>query len=40
MFGYVKPVVAEMLVREHEFYKGFIEPNLIKSDLDKKRQFV
>lgn len=22
MFGYVKPVVAEMLVREHEFYKA------------------
>ena len=22
MFGYVKPVVSEMLVREHEFYKA------------------
>ena len=22
MFGYVKPVVGEMLVREHEFYKA------------------
>lgn len=27
-------------ISEHEFYKEFIEPNLIKSDLDKKRQFV
>ena len=27
-------------IHDHEFYKNFIEPNLIKSDLEKKWQFV
>ena len=27
-------------IHEHEFYKNFIEPNLVKSDLEKKWQFV
>lgn len=27
-------------IREHEFYENFIEPNLVKSDLEKKWQFV
>ena len=27
-------------IREHEFYESFIEPNLVKSDLEKKWQFV
>lgn len=27
-------------IREHEFYEEFIEPNLVKSDLEKKWQFV
>ncbi len=27
-------------IREHEFYKNFIEPNLVKSELEKKWQFV
>ncbi len=27
-------------IHEHEFYKNFIEPNLVKSELEKKWQFV
>lgn len=27
-------------IREHEFYSDFIEPNLVKTDLEKKWQFV
>ena len=27
-------------IREHEFYRGFIEPNLVKTDLEKKWQLV
>ena len=27
-------------IREHDFYENFIEPNLVKSDLEKKWQFV
>lgn len=27
-------------IREHEFYDNFVEPNLIKADLEKKWQFI
>ncbi len=27
-------------IREHEFYDNFVEPNLVKADLEKKWQFI